>query len=56
MNHRHQRGAVVVALLATIGMLILFVLSAATCDQKLAEHRHWADGRPVPVEVAGPLP
>ena len=56
MHHRHPRGAAVVALLAALGVLILFVLFAATCDQKLAERRHWAEVRPVPVEVAGLLP
>ena len=56
MHHRHHRGAVAVALLAALGVLVLFVLSAATCDQKLAERRHWTEVRPVPVEAERLLP
>lgn len=58
MTHhpRHPRGAAVVALLAAVAVLALFALTAATCDQHLATQRHWAEVRPVSVEVAGLLP
>ena len=48
MNYHHPRGSAAVALLAALGVLILFVLFVATCDQVLADADEWARHRPIP--------
>ena len=56
MNHNHPRGSAAVALLAALGVLILFVLFAATCDQVLANADEWVRYRPIPRNLFAELP
>ena len=56
MNYHHPRGSAAVALLAALGVLILFVLFAATCDQVLAYADDWARHRSIPRNLFADLP
>ena len=56
MNHHQPHRGAAVALLAALGVLILFVLFAATCDRVLADADDWARYRPIPRHLFADLP